>query len=55
MGSASELEYHLMLARDLNFLADDQYTRLASECAKVKRMLNTYLQKIKASQAQLKS
>jgi four helix bundle protein len=55
MGSASELEYHLILARDLSFLPDDQYARLDRELAEVKRMLNTYLQKMKASQAQLKS
>jgi four helix bundle protein len=55
MGSASELEYHFILARDLSFLPDDQYARLDRELAEVKRMLNTYLQKMKASQAQLKS
>lgn len=55
MGSASELEYHLILARDLSFLPDDQYARLDRELAEVKRMLNTYLQTMKASQAQLKS
>ncbi len=50
MGSASELDYHLMLARDLCLLNRDEYNRLAGELAEVKRMLITYLQKIKASQ-----
>jgi four helix bundle protein len=55
MGSATELEYHLLLARDLNFLADDHYAHLERELAEVKRMLNTYLQKMKASQTQPRS
>ena len=49
MGSASELDYHLRLARDLGFLADDYYARRDHELAEVKRMLVAYLQKIKAS------
>jgi four helix bundle protein len=31
-GSASELDYHLLLARDLHFLSDADYRRMASEC-----------------------
>ena len=54
MGSASELDYHLMLARDLSFLADEHYVRLDRELAEVKRMLIAYLQKIKASQTSQK-
>jgi four helix bundle protein len=34
MGSASELEYHLLLARDLGFLGDSDYQRLAGETTK---------------------
>src|SRR5256885_15591032 len=40
MGSASELDYHLLLARDLHFVDIEVYEQLASELAKVKRMLN---------------
>jgi four helix bundle protein len=29
LGSASELDYHLLLARGLNFIKPEQYTRLA--------------------------
>jgi four helix bundle protein len=54
MGSASELDYHLMLARDLSFLADEHYAWLDRELAEVKRMLIAYLQKIKASQTSQK-
>ena len=47
MGSASELEYHLLLARDLNFLNISDYERLASDLTEVKRMLTSFTQKLK--------
>ncbi|MDE2179320.1 MAG: four helix bundle protein [candidate division NC10 bacterium] len=48
MGSASELDYHLMLARDLNLLNSSDYERLAIDVAEVKRMLTSFIQKLKA-------
>ena len=48
MGSASELEYHLLLACDLNFLISSDYERLASEVTEVKRMLTSFIQKLNA-------
>ena len=48
MGSASELEYHLLLARDLNILNSPDYEGLASEVTQVKRMLTSFTQKLKA-------
>ena len=39
VGSASELDYHLLLARDLHFVDIEVYEQLASELAEVKRML----------------
>lgn len=47
-GSASELEYHLLLAHDLNFLPDAIYTELHTNITEVKRMLTTFTQKLKA-------
>lgn len=38
-GSACELEYHLLLARDVGFLAPPAYERLFPELVEVKRML----------------
>ena len=38
-GSASEAEYHLLLARDLELLAPAEYRQLASEIAEIERML----------------
>jgi four helix bundle protein len=39
MGSASELEYHLILARDLRYLTDGQYEEMSAALVEVKRML----------------
>ena len=46
MGSASELEYHLLLARDLLLLAEPDYGHLAREVTEVKRMLTSFIQKL---------
>ena len=43
MGSASELEYHLILARDLGFLTRQTHTALADEVVNVKRMLTSFI------------
>jgi four helix bundle protein len=39
MGSAGELEYHLLLARDLEILAGAIYTEIIPSVIEVKRML----------------
>ncbi len=48
MGSASELEYHLLLARDLKLLKPEQHRSVAQKATEVKRMLATLLQKLRA-------
>ena len=48
MGSASELEYHLLLSYDLDFLTEPEHDRLAKEVTEVKRMLTSFIQKLKA-------
>jgi four helix bundle protein len=48
LGSASELEYHLLLARDLHLLSVDDYERLTNETTEVKRMLTGLIRKIRA-------
>ena len=40
LGSASELEYHLLLARDLGLLPGPEYERVARLAAEIKRMLS---------------
>ena len=45
-GSASELEYHFLLARDLGFLTAPQHERLDADVTEVKRMLATLTVKV---------
>lgn len=40
LGSASELEYHLVFARDLGLLPGPEYLRLSGLTAEIKRMLS---------------
>ena len=46
LGSASELEYHLLLSRDLEFLNGKSYENLAAGVVEVKRMLTSFVQKL---------
>ena len=39
-GSAGELKYHLLLAKDLGYLRADQFTILRSETEEISKMLN---------------
>jgi len=48
MGSASEVEYHLLLARDLKLFKPGDYEDLAPRAAELKRMLTALLQKLNA-------
>ncbi len=50
MGSASELEYHLLLAQDLNFLDNSDYEKLSGRVVEVKRMLSTFINKLRVKQ-----
>jgi four helix bundle protein len=47
-GSASELEYHFLLAHDLNLIADLRYEQLNNGVVTVKRMLAALLRKVNA-------
>jgi four helix bundle protein len=47
-GSASELEYHLLLARDLKLIKPDDYEKLAQQTTEIKRMLTVFVQKLTA-------
>jgi four helix bundle protein len=48
MGSASELEYHLLLAKDLKLLKPNDHAELSQRATELKRMLTALLQKLKA-------
>jgi four helix bundle protein len=47
MGSASEVEYQLLLARDLAYLTDAEYGLRARDVIEVKRMLAALITKVK--------
>ncbi len=48
MGSASEAEYQLILARDLEFLSKGSYERFHNDGEEVKRMLASPLKTLRA-------
>lgn len=43
MGSASELEYHIMLAHDLEYMDTPTHKQLITDVREVKRMLATFI------------
>jgi four helix bundle protein len=48
MGSASELEYLVLLARDLRLVPDKTYDVILSDVQEVKRMLSALIARLKA-------
>jgi four helix bundle protein len=48
MGSASELEYHILLARDLGLMDASTYEALNGETTSIKKMLTLFIQKLRA-------
>jgi len=49
MGSASELEYHLLLSNDLSYLNAMEYERIAALVVEVKKMLSSFIKKLRAN------
>lgn len=47
MGSASELEYHLLLARDLGYVRETDYAPLADQIEEIKRMLAGLIRRLR--------
>jgi four helix bundle protein len=50
-GSASELEYQLLLASDLGYLDMQTYEGLALELDHVQRMLGAFLKRLRSKEA----
>lgn len=48
-GLASEVEYHLLLARDLQYLDTEKHAKLDFQINEIKKMLNVFLQKLRAN------
>ena len=55
MGSASELDYYLLLARDLGYLGARDYQELSQATGEVKRMLSTLITKVRSGNNKLTS
>ena len=53
MGSASETEYHLLLAKDLGYIPETEYALLESDIIEVKRMLASFIQTIRNGKVKL--
>ena len=47
-GSASELEYQILLSRDLKLMQSDDYERLIQHAVEIKRTLTVLVQKLNA-------
>jgi len=47
MGSASEAEYQLILARDLGYLSSEEFDGLETKLVSVRRMLNSFIQTLR--------
>lgn len=45
-GSANEMEYHLLLAKDLEYITNDEYEALFDEVNKLVRSLNNLIKKL---------
>ena len=49
LGSASELEYHLILASDLQYITKESHIRLENNLIEIKKMLVSFIKKLKAN------
>lgn len=49
MGSASELEYLLILAHDLGYLPENAFQSMTTDLVEIRKMLNAFIQKLKAN------
>jgi len=47
MGSASELEYHILLSHDLNFLGLLDYEQIEKKVSEVKKMLTGFIKTLR--------
>jgi four helix bundle protein len=46
LGSASELDYHLLLSRDLGFMTSDDFSTASVKLTEVRKMLTSFLQSV---------
>jgi len=46
LGSASELDYHLLLSKDLNYMTEADFSRLADGLTEIRKMLTSFLNSV---------
>ncbi len=46
--SATELQYHIILARDLSYLGPERYTELSGAGEELKKMLATFIKRVRS-------
>ena len=46
-GSASEIEYHILLARDLRYFREEQFRELSCQADELQRMLTALIQRFR--------
>jgi len=46
IGSASELDYKILLARDLRYIDEDSYKKLAHQVQEIQRILYAFMEKL---------
>jgi four helix bundle protein len=49
MGSANELDYHFLLARDVGYIDSNAYQDMNNQISEIKRMLASLHQKVKTT------
>ncbi len=54
-GSATEAEYHLLLAHQLDYISNLDYERLNAEIIEIKRMLSALMTKVSPKQPEMAS
>jgi len=47
LGSANELEYHVLLAHDLGYVQEDDYKLLGGQIVEIKKMLTVFIQRLR--------
>ena len=55
MGSANEAEYHLLLAKDLEYLSVGAHDALASDLGEIKRMMTGLLARLPSRRSELEA
>jgi four helix bundle protein len=50
-GSASEMEYHVLLAHDLRFLAENDFRELSRQADELQRMLTALIHRFRPARS----